>query len=135
MEGLRERKKRETREAIAAAAMALFLEHGFDAVTVADVARAADVSEKTVFNYFATKEDLVFFRGGGPPRGAGGGDPHARARRAAVARLRGRDAGVPRSRSSPGRSSALMTVPRLVRAERGAARPAPARTGSLRRTS
>jgi AcrR family transcriptional regulator len=64
MEGLRERKKRQTREAIAAAAMELFLEHGFDAVTVADVARAADVSEKTVFNHFATKEDLVFARGG-----------------------------------------------------------------------
>jgi AcrR family transcriptional regulator len=59
-EGLRERKKRQTREAIAQAAMALFVEHGFDAVTVADVARAADVSEKTVFNYFPTKEDLFY---------------------------------------------------------------------------
>src|SRR4051812_5213589 len=58
MEGLRERKKRETRDAIAAAALALFLERGFDAVTVADVGVAANVSEKTVFNYFATKEDL-----------------------------------------------------------------------------
>lgn len=62
MEGLRERKKRQTQEAIAAAAMELFSEHGFDAVTVADVARAADVAEKTVFNHFPTKEDLVFFR-------------------------------------------------------------------------
>ena len=62
MEGLRERKKRETQEAIAAAAMALFSEHGFDAVTVAEIARAADVSEKTVFNHFPAKEDLVFFR-------------------------------------------------------------------------
>ena len=59
-EGLRERKKRETREAIAAAARALFVRHGYDAVTVADVARAADVAEKTVFNYFPAKEDLVF---------------------------------------------------------------------------
>jgi AcrR family transcriptional regulator len=59
-EGLRERKKRQTRDAIAQAAMTLFSEHGFDAVTVADVARAADVSEKTVFNYFPAKEDLVF---------------------------------------------------------------------------
>jgi AcrR family transcriptional regulator len=62
-EGLRERKKRQTREAIAQAAMALFVRHGFDAVTVADVARAADVSEKTVFNYFAAKEDLVLHGG------------------------------------------------------------------------
>jgi AcrR family transcriptional regulator len=61
--GLRERKKQKTRDEIAAAAMALFQERGFDAVTVAEVARAADVSEKTVFNYFRTKEDLVAHRG------------------------------------------------------------------------
>jgi AcrR family transcriptional regulator len=63
-EGLRERKKRQTREAIAKAAMELFAQRGFDEVTVADVARAADVSEKTVFNHFPAKEDLVFT--GGP---------------------------------------------------------------------
>src|SRR3954451_10158056 len=63
MEGLRERKKRETREAIATAAMELFLARGFEAVTVAEVAQAADVSEKTVFNHFPAKEDLVFARG------------------------------------------------------------------------
>jgi AcrR family transcriptional regulator len=63
-EGLRERKKRQTRAAIGAAAMALFRERGFDGVTIADVARAADVSEKTIFNYFPAKEDLVFGAGG-----------------------------------------------------------------------
>jgi AcrR family transcriptional regulator len=62
-EGLRERKKRQTRAAIADAALRLFAAHGFDAVTVADVARAAEVSEKTVFNYFPAKEDLVLHRG------------------------------------------------------------------------
>jgi AcrR family transcriptional regulator len=62
-EGLRERKKRETREAITRAAWRLFARRGFDAVTVADIARAAKVSEKTVYNYFPAKEDLVFGAG------------------------------------------------------------------------
>ncbi|HEV2887240.1 MAG TPA: TetR/AcrR family transcriptional regulator [Jatrophihabitans sp.] len=58
--GLREQHKRRTREAIGMAAMSLFFEHGYDSVTVADVARQAGVSVATVFNYFDTKEDLFF---------------------------------------------------------------------------
>ena len=60
--GLRERKKQRTRALIAETARRLFTERGFDGVTVAEVARAAEVSQKTVFNYFPTKEDLVYWR-------------------------------------------------------------------------
>lgn len=59
---LRERKKRETRQRIADIAMGLFMLRGFEKVTVAEVAAAADVSVNTVFNYFKTKEDLFFDR-------------------------------------------------------------------------
>jgi AcrR family transcriptional regulator len=58
--GLRETKKASTRGAIAEAAMGLFVKRGFDHVTVAEIAHAANVSEKTVFNYFPTKEDIFF---------------------------------------------------------------------------
>jgi AcrR family transcriptional regulator len=57
---LRESKKLRTRQEIADRAMQLFAQRGFDRVTVAEVAAAADVSEKTVYNYFPTKEDLFF---------------------------------------------------------------------------
>src|SRR5262245_55781367 len=60
--GLRERKKQQTRELIAETARGLFAERGFEEVTVAEIARAADVAETTVFNYFPTKEDLVYWR-------------------------------------------------------------------------
>lgn len=69
--GRRERKKQQTRQAISDVATTLFLERGFDAVTVAEVARAADVAVQTVFNHFPAKEDLFFDEPGwwtGPAR-------------------------------------------------------------------
>ena len=59
-ESLRERKKRLTREAIFAAARALFSERGFDDVTVAEIADAANISVKTLFTYIGSKEELLF---------------------------------------------------------------------------
>jgi AcrR family transcriptional regulator len=58
--GLRERKKERTRRLLAETARRLFAERGFERVSVAEVAREAEVSEATVFNYFPTKEDLVY---------------------------------------------------------------------------
>jgi AcrR family transcriptional regulator len=60
--GLRARKKEATRRHIAAVAKELFIARGFDNVTVAEVAEAADVSKMTVFNYFPRKEDLFLAR-------------------------------------------------------------------------
>jgi AcrR family transcriptional regulator len=59
-ESLRERKKRLTREAMFAAAEALFSERGFDDVTVAEIADAANISVKTLFTYIGAKEELLF---------------------------------------------------------------------------
>lgn len=58
--GRRERKKQRTAKVIAAAARRLFFERGFEATTVSEVAREADVAEQTVFNHFPTKEDLFY---------------------------------------------------------------------------
>jgi AcrR family transcriptional regulator len=62
--GLRERKKRETRQQISDVATALFAQRGFEAVTISQVAEAAGVAKMTVTNYFPRKEDLVFDRAG-----------------------------------------------------------------------
>src|SRR6478672_9053343 len=58
--GLRERKKRETRDALARAGLELFVERGYDATTLADIADAAGVSTRTIFAYFPGKEDILF---------------------------------------------------------------------------
>jgi AcrR family transcriptional regulator len=60
--GLRERKKERTRQHIAESAARLFAERGYEQVAVSDVAREAEVAEQTVYNYFATKEQLVIDR-------------------------------------------------------------------------
>ena len=62
MTGLRERKKQQTHDALSEAAIALFLERGFDEVSVTDIAEAANVSKPTLFKYFPTKQDLVLHR-------------------------------------------------------------------------
>jgi AcrR family transcriptional regulator len=57
--GLRQRKQRETRERLKRAAMTLFLERGFEATTIDEIATAADMSRRSFFHYFASKEDVV----------------------------------------------------------------------------
>lgn len=63
-ESLRERRRRETRGVIARAAMRLFAERGFDQVSVAEIAAAAGVAEKTVYNYFPVKAEMFFDEAG-----------------------------------------------------------------------
>jgi AcrR family transcriptional regulator len=66
--GLRERRKKQTRQAISAIATQMFVTRGFDDVTIAQVADAAGVAKMTVTNYFPRKEDLVFDRAGAVER-------------------------------------------------------------------
>jgi AcrR family transcriptional regulator len=96
-EGLRERKKRQTRQRISEVAIGLFVERGFDNVTIAEVAAAAEVSVNTVYNYFPAKEDLVL-----PPE------------EASPQRL----AGIVRERA-PGESAAGAVLARLRQEVRG----------------
>jgi len=91
-EGLRERKKRQTRQRVSDVAIGLFVARGFDNVTIAEIAAAAEVSVNTVYNYFHTKEDLVLPPEEASPRRLAdmvrGRDPGQSAADAVLARLR-----------------------------------------------
>ena len=59
-QGHRERKKQQTRDAISRAALELFVERGYEATTLAEIAEAAGVSTRTIFAYYPSKEDILF---------------------------------------------------------------------------
>ncbi|HEV7585313.1 MAG TPA: helix-turn-helix domain-containing protein, partial [Solirubrobacteraceae bacterium] len=59
--GLRERKKRKTRDTIIKVALELFVERGYEDTTIAEIADAAEISPRTIFAYFPSKEDIVFY--------------------------------------------------------------------------
>ena len=110
--GRRERKKAELRRAISDVATRMFVERGFDAVTLAEVAEAADVSIKTIFNHFGSKEELFLDRDAEVSAGDPGRDPRPPARPG-----RGRGAARPahRARASPARAGPRCADPACYR--------------------
>lgn len=121
---LRERKKQQTRELLAHAATLLFIERGFEDVTIAEVAEAAGVSKMTVTNYFPLKEDLVFDFGEELTEGPARVVRERRVGESALAalhrsQLEALEAGLPLSgHSSPGFARLVHNSPRLRARER-----------------
>jgi hypothetical protein len=121
----REARKARTRSDLRRAAQNLFAERGFDTVTVADVSAAAGMSVQTIFNHFASKEEL-FFDGrtawvDGPPRRSRSASGSNTAQRVAGASRRG-SPGTSALRGQPGRpglhlGSHRVTGPRRPRAK------------------
>ncbi|QDY79054.1 TetR/AcrR family transcriptional regulator [Streptomyces qinzhouensis] len=126
-EGLRERKKAQTRRHISDTATGLFLDRGFDAVTIAEIAEAAEVSVNTVYNYFATKEDLFLDRGdelvARLSRWVRGRDPGESAAAAVLRELRAEVESVsPRVGLTPGHERFLLVVQEAATLRAGLAR-------------